>query len=146
MPVIGPQRFASGINKNHRSRKSLGKTIARPCPGASTYALCPESHYWFLLLSSHPHLDAGQRSRAKLAENRSKTGGSSDNFADVDCCSAALFHVLFPRLGFTKARSNSTNGLDCIPFAPEFLASLLLLQACPASGACVPPDRPSVTL
>ena len=38
----------------------------------------------------------------------------------------ALFDELFPRLRFTKARSDSANGLDRIPFAPGFAFVLFL--------------------
>jgi len=47
---------------------------------------------------------------------------------------AALLRALFPRLRFTKARSDSANGLDRIPFALGFLRSLLLLRV---GGHCL---------
>lgn len=82
------------------------------------------------------------RSCVSTRTNRTASGSNDDNFVfSVLFADAAEPHYsayFFHQLGFTKARSDSTNGLDCIPFAPGFLGSSLLLLSRQASSF-VPP-------
>lgn len=61
------------------------------------------------------------RDRARVSRSLERSSSSSDNSA-VDRPRGPAFYSaeLFPSLGFTKARSDSANGLNCIPFAPVF--------------------------
>lgn len=68
----------------------------------------------------------GPRSGSELPENRRVR---ATILPSSIAAGPALFHALFPQLRFTKARSDSANGLDRIPFALGFSSSLLLLAS-----------------
>lgn len=113
------------LRKKPKNRSA--STQLQICCG-SGIALSVRSLFAFWFVRRGDDLLEGERKRF---ENRPKNRRFVRQFRRRRSHGAALFGALFPRLRFTKARSDSANGLDCIPFALGFLGSLLLLRKTP---------------